>query len=132
MSCVHKWFDIDISHTGAVPISDEAADNVVEYMLSETIYGKNNADNRLTNWTLRQDDNISPWRKVFFPSVKLMQMPYPYLKKYPFLLPAAWVQRAYDAILKQKIPIKQMLQGAGKSVDFAKEHEKYMKELGLK
>ena len=132
ISCAGRWFDVDVSNTGAEIIDNEAVDNIIEYMLSETIYGKCNADNRLMNWTVRQDDNISIWRKVFFPSVKLMKMPYPYLKKYPFLLPVAWIQRAYDAIFKQKIPIVQMLHGAKESVDFAEEHETYMRKLGLK
>lgn len=132
MNCVRYWFDIDISHTGAELLPNEAVENITEYMLSETIYGKRNADNRLINWTLRRDESISPWRKVFFPSIKLLKMPYPYLKKYPFLLPAAWIQRGYDAVFKQKIPVSQMIKGAKESVDYAKEHEEYMKKLGLK
>ncbi|MDO5399291.1 MAG: nucleotidyltransferase family protein [bacterium] len=132
MSCVEYWFDIDISDKGAEKLNEDKIQAVTEYMLSETVYGKRNADNRLTNWTLREDDEISPWRKVFFPSLKLMKMPYPYLKKYPFLLPAAWVQRGFDAVVKQKIPIKQMITGVKKSVDYAREHEEYIKKLGLK
>lgn len=132
MSCVRYWFGVDVSAAGAEIVSDSSVEAVTDYMLSETIYGKRNGDNRLMNWTLRDDDEISPWRKIFFPSVKLMKMPYPYLKKYPFLLPAAWVQRGYDAIVKQKIPIGQMVRGAKKSVDFSREHDEYLKRLGLK
>ena len=100
-------------------------------MLSETIYGKRSPDNRLTHWTLRKDD-ISPWRKIFFPSVKIMKMPYPYLKKYPFLLPIAWIQRAFNAIVTQKIPVSNMIKGMKESVNYANEHDKLMNELDLK
>ncbi len=131
INCVNYWFDVNVSNTGAEKIKDENIEAITDYMLSETIYGKRSPDNRLTHWTLRKDD-ISPWRKIFFPSVKIMKMPYPYLKKYPLLLPIAWIQRAFNAIVTQKIPVSNMIKGMKESVDYANEHDKLMNELGLK
>lgn len=132
MNCVRKWFDVDISETGAAIIDNDQVDNVVEYMLSDTVFGIRCGNNRLINWTLRQDDNISPVRKIFFPSLKLMSAPYPYLKKYPWLLPIAWLQRGFNAIITQKIPVKSLVNGIDESIEYSKKHEIYMKQLGLK
>ena len=35
------------------------------------------------------------WRRLFFPPAAELRERYPYLKKHPYLLPAAWVQRAF-------------------------------------
>lgn len=131
INAAHYYFDADMENTGAEHFDEDKIDACAEYMLSETVFGKRCQDNRLLNWAVRNDD-IPVWRKLFFPSLRLMKTPYPYLKKYPFLLPAAWVQRAYNAVVTQKISVKNMIKGVGTSIEYGKENEDRLKKLGLK
>ena len=55
-----------------------------------------------------EDVSIGGLMKILFPTVKLLDYRYKYLKNFPFLLPVAWIHRILSAIFKHKYSIKQM------------------------
>lgn len=86
-----------------IPPEFEAAPDYGQPILKDVlcggIYGSANT-NRQHSATLtlnavksaKTDTKFSVWQSVF-PPKEVMQNKYPYVKKHPFLLPAAWVQR---------------------------------------
>lgn len=127
IGAVGKWFDVDIS---GIEIKEMDTEKFLEYSLRYGIYGKD--DNALARQVSKhEDDNISSFRKVFFPTAKLMDYKYTYLKKYPFLLPVAWVHRFISAVFKRKYSVGKMTGEMKEAFQFSKERRTWLGELGL-
>jgi hypothetical protein len=78
---------------------------MAEYILSSGVYGtrqhsiisaiSSSVDKKLPIWVARQMYSL----KLFFPSISVMQVQYPFLVKVPKLLPACWVLRGSRYLL---------------------------------
>lgn len=124
---VGTWFDVDIS---GIEIEEKDTEKFLEYSLAHGIFGKH--DNALAiQASKHEDDSIGSFRKIFFPTAKLLDYRYTYLKKYPFLLPAAWVHRFFSAIFKRKYSVQRMTGEVKEAVQFSKERRDRLEELGL-
>ncbi len=103
----------------------------VEYFLANGIYGKR--DNVLITQVAKpDDDSITGYRKILFPSVKILRDRYSYLKKFPILLPIAWIHRLMRAIFKRKYSFFSMVKGLNSANNFSKERLDKLKKLGIK
>lgn len=101
----NKYFGLDISVIkAAAPSFDENmnVDSLIDDLLDGGIYGSNSTD-RIHSGLLtlnkynssRNDEKIS----TLFPTLDRMKKKYPFLNKYPIMLPIAWIMRlaAYTA-----------------------------------
>ena len=95
-----------------VPTDFEAGPDYGKPMLKDIlcggIFGSSDAD-RLHSATVtlnavkaKKTDTKSSVLQSIFPSKKEMQNKFPYVKKYPILLPAAWIQRIFNYAKRSK------------------------------
>ena len=79
-----------------------------------------------------EDDSISGLRKILFSTVKMLDYRYKYLKKFPFLLPVAWIHRIFSTVFKWKYSFIQMTRDLKEAVKFSGERKKWISKLELK
>ncbi len=102
----------------------------LEYMLSYGVFGK--TGNTLTKQVARREgDEVSTFRRIFFPPKKMIWHKYQYLKKAPYLLPLAWVHRFITGVFVRKRSVKGMINDFGDSINYGREREEWLIELGL-
>lgn len=102
----------------------------VEYTLTSGIFGEK-LKNVMISQVTKVEDNVGIIRKLFFPTVKMMEFRYTYLKKFPWLLPFAWVHRIFRARSHHGYTFGQMLSGLNDSIKISKEHETWVNGLNL-
>jgi hypothetical protein len=91
-------------------------DDLFEYMVESGIYGKteNGIWGQLAKETSKSESNSKI--RFYFPSINFMQEKYTWLKKYPFLLPVAWVIRGVTGISnKEAMEHKNSIEKADKT-----------------
>ena len=112
-------------------MEEELTEAFVEYSLENGVFGKN--DNALAVQAAKpEDDSISGFRKIFFPSVKSLKHRYKYLNTMPFLLPVTWVHRFLSALFRWKYSIKDMAKGLKEADEFSRHRMNRLDELNLK
>lgn len=74
---------------------------------------------------------IRVWMSKIFPEYIFMKHQYPYLKKCPFLLPVAWVQRIFRTIFKKRGQAGKVLSGSTANMSEAQEMRKLFAQMGL-
>ena len=127
MDTMNKWFDID---TSGINYEEKDCDKFIEYALLNGIFGKQ-GNTLVAQITKHEDDNIYGLRKIFFPGIKILEHKYTYLKKFPVLLPIAWIHRLINGIVKWKYSIGQMSGDVKGAMEYSKERLKWLEELGL-
>lgn len=127
INTVKKWFDVDIE---GIDVEEKNCDRFVEYMLLNGVFGKNN-NTVVSQVAKHEDDSIGGLRKILFPTVKMLDYRYKYLKKAPILLPVAWIHRIFSALFRLKYSFRQMAGDMKEAVEFSDERNKWLKELGL-
>ena len=129
LNVVIKWYKLDLKIVYK-DIEQQKLELFIEYSLSNGIFGKN--DNILISQVTKNEDNhISRYRKIFFPSVKILKHRYKYLSKYPFLLPIAWINRFFRAVFKWKYSVKDMIHDFKTTKEYSSEREEYLKKMDL-
>lgn len=92
--------------------ADESTDMIAEYVLSSGVFGTTSRleVNLLTKEKLKNDggtSKLSYYIKSIFPPYRVMVGQYgSWLKKYPFLLPAAWIKINFDRLRYRRGNIK--------------------------
>lgn len=95
-------FEMNMRKLAYVWLCNEDCDSfygdLFDYMVDSGIYGKseNGIWSQLAKETTDNQENAK-W-KFYFPSINFMNEKYPWLKKAPYLLPAAWVIRGVTGI----------------------------------
>ncbi len=80
--------------------------NVLEYMLYSGIYGKD--ENGIWNQFYKEGQKNNAGSKIriklwyFFPPVYYIKDYYPWVEKYPFFLPLAWVIRGFNGVIGKR------------------------------
>ena len=104
---------------------------LLEDALSDGIYGAEDADRvHSSNLTLdavaasKQGRGKRGWLRSLFPGMGYMQGRYAYLRKLPWLLPAAWVQRLGEYLLREKA-------NPGRSLQIGRERIELMRQYDL-
>lgn len=127
MAVMKQFWDIELD----MDIPERDVDALFDYMLLYGIYGKH--DNSVVSQLIkRKNEDESFARKLFFPSVYVLENRYKYLKKYPFLLPVAWVHRFFSGIFRLKYSVKQMINDTGDASKFVEERRKWLNKLDLR
>lgn len=127
MAVMKQFWDIELD----MKIPQKDVDALFDYMLLYGIYGKH--DNSVVSQLIkRKNEDESFVRKLFFPSVYVLENRYKYLKKYPFLLPIAWVHRFFSGIFRLKYSVKQMINDTGDASKFVEERRKWLNKLDLR
>lgn len=127
MAVMKQFWDIELD----MDIPEKDVDALFDYMLLYGIYGKH--DNSVVSQLIkRKNEDESFVRKLFFPSAHVLENRYKYLKKYPFLLPVAWVHRFFSGIFRLKYSVKQMINDTGDASKFVEERRKWLNKLDLR
>lgn len=74
---------------------------------------------------------IKVWMEAIFLPYDGMKMQYPYLEKYPFLLPAAWIQRIFRTCFCRKGRAGEVLSGMKVEGGEVRERQALFEKLGL-
>ena len=127
LNSVSQYFDVDLKE---IKFDELSSEKFVEYMLFNGIFGKN--DNVLIRQVaLDENANKQKWNRLLFPSAKSLENRYKYLRKFPFLLPVAWIQRIIYGRFNKHVSFSQMFKSASEAFDFSDERIRKLKELGL-
>lgn len=133
INAAKEIYSVEIDDFDYSNISKEKTYKFVEYMLSYGIFGNQHNDNVLAKQvTYREGQNTSAFRRIFFPPKEMIWHKYRYLKKYPFLLPFAWVHRFFTAVFVKKYKVTTMVKNVNESLEYSKEHDKLLEDLDLK
>lgn len=109
--------------------STELLEKLGEFICSSGIFG--NHEN-VSAMAIEDGSKIKTIVKVCFPSYKDMTTMFLWLKKYPFLLPIAWLIRAFRSLTKRKNNVKVQLNVIKNGdVEKNKEIKAFYKECGL-
>jgi len=127
VNTIDSWFDIDVSK---IETEKKECGKFLEYSLEYGIFGINN-NSMVVKVARYEDDSIGSIRKIFFPTVKLLDNRYTYLKKWPFLLPIAWVHRIFYALFTHKYSAKQVIGEIKGATEFFDRRIDWLSELGL-
>lgn len=124
MTAVDEIFGVPIEH------EDYDIKQFIDTLLVGGVFGEA-AKNVMARQTSRQVGNVGMIRRVFFPTCEMLKTSYPYLKKHRWLLPFAWVHRIFRARIHRGFKFKKMITDLGEGVQYAKKHDKRMKELEI-
>ncbi len=127
INAINKWYDVDVS---GIYVEEKDCDLFMEYTMLNGIFGKQ-GNTLVSQAAKHEDDSIKGIRKILFPTVKMLDYRYKYLKKMPFLLPVAWIQRIFSAMFRWKYSLKTMAGDMKEAVEFSEERVKWLKKLGL-
>lgn len=126
-ACVGKYYNLTVQYDISLN-----TDRFLEYMLCYGVFGKTENNNALLYHVAKDRMDISPLRKIFFPPAGLISNKYQFLKKYPFLVPFAWVHRVFEAKRRWGYSIPDMFKSLRGAFAYSAEREKWREELGLK
>ena len=127
LNAVHIWYGVDLSE---VNFEKKETDKFIEYFLLNGIFGRH--DNvLLRQFSLDERENSKGLKRLFFPPAKTLQNRYKYLRKYPFLLPIAWIQRIIYGKVGKKINFSRMFKDVRGAARYSDERIQWMKELDL-
>ena len=127
MSAVEDYYGVKPS---GLEYEHRGSETFVEYMLTNGIFGKH--DNvLLRQFSLDENEDTHGLIRLLFPPVSNLENRYKYLKKMPFLLPIAWIQRIFYGRFGKKVRFTQMLKDVRGASEFSEERIKWLKKLDL-
>ena len=135
LKSINKWFNIDIPYE-PIGINDSLMNSFFEFTFSAGTYGYEGRclgeeNIRKVQMFDRGNSKIGAIKSVFFPDADKIKNRYVYLKKYPFLLPFAWIDRLIrnrgQIIFKLK-ESKDILDADNRDIE---EKVKFYHEIGL-
>ncbi len=97
MTATAKWFGLALPEE-ILPAEDAICEELFQYTMEAGVFGFNNR--KLSREQIRKgaeagNGKKNAWRKILFPRVEEIAKRYTYLKKAPFLLPIAWIDRVF-------------------------------------
>lgn len=127
----HLGLDVTVPDFWQTDVDERA---MLEDLLASGIYGgadmeRKHSSNITLNAVVRQKQGKDTGGGVFkslFPGVDALEGRYPYLKKYPFLLPAAWISRIFGFLLRRG-----GTERAAKTVQLGNERIELLKQYGI-
>ncbi len=132
LTAAEHWYGVNLNST--IKRTDlKLTEKFIEYLLCYGVFGRSAEGNVLAIQVVkREGNNVSAFRRIFFPPRKMIWQKYQYLKKSPLLLPVAWIHRFITAVFVNKYSIKSMLKGIDDSISFGNDRDKWLDELDLK
>ena len=130
ISACSKWFQIDLPFE----INDVNSDSLVflkEYTFGADLFGKTR-DKSIIH--LRNDEagsKGSVLKDTLFPSAKKIEERYKFIKGREYLLPLAWVARAFVNLKEIPQKLKYMKNVSDADMDSVSEYNNFISEIGL-
>lgn len=134
----NDWFGTEIPWTEEP--EEELREMMEEYILSGGVFGhqkRSISDVYIRKAITEKNEGNSRKQKIrvmfryFFPNRKQMERFLPQVKKYPFLLPAAWMIRWYQGFFLRKKHSIQVIKGIEAGNSEAEKEYRMLKRLGL-
>ena len=135
MRCIGMKTDIMAGHRR---LPDELVDE-----LTEDLFKGGSARDKEARWQIMGameayftgEEKVSKTKlgkkiRMAFPSAKAMPKVYSYARKYPILLPVAWIHRDFKFLLK-KIVHKNDFYGVGEKIEVGERRLSLLEEFGL-
>ncbi len=126
MSTMSDYFNIKIKNIDA----KKNTELFMEYTLLNGIFGKH-GNVLYRQMALDERQNSHGIERLLFPPVSTLKKRYKYLRKFPFLLPVAWIHRVIYAKFVKKLSIKKMASGIVDATRFSDERMSWLKKLDL-
>lgn len=98
-----KWFGTEIKVEN---VDEHMLEKMEEYIIKNGTYGTRE---NIAAISITEAGRIKFLLKAFFPNLKNMQSMFPWLKKYPILLPFAWCVRGVRSVLFRRNNIRTQL-----------------------
>ncbi|MBQ4515399.1 MAG: nucleotidyltransferase family protein [Clostridia bacterium] len=98
MQCIKNWFKLELPFEVS-NVEDEVLQDFELYTMEAGVfgfYGRNSGETLVRKMNMTEKKGISrikALKKVLFPNARMIKTRYTYLKKHPYLLPVAWVDR---------------------------------------
>ncbi len=127
LNALVEWFELDLSFVDFKAIN---TDLFMEYTLLNGIFGKH-GNVLLRQMSLDERENSHGLGRLLFPPVSTLKDRYKYLRKFPLLLPIAWIQRVLFGVFVKKVSVKQMIRDVDEATAFSDERIKWLSDLGL-
>ncbi len=96
LSAVESWFAVPC-RAEFQRLNSQILENFAQFTLEAGIFGHHGRDNAMAVLKSSEGSRFRMLLKRIFPSAKSLENRFPYLKTKPWLLPAAWVQRAWQS-----------------------------------
>lgn len=134
-----KWFGVEIP--GAVRMPEGLYEQLLKYVFIGGTYGheEHTIGDMYARWGILEAAYGHPWLQrlhgyliCLFPGRDQMEAEFRGVKKYPFLLPVAWLKRWYRGLFLHRSQSFETLKKIGKSGKDAEEEYKMLKGLGIK
>ncbi|MGN1318900.1 MAG: nucleotidyltransferase family protein [Lachnospirales bacterium] len=104
----------------------------IEYLLCYGVFGRSTEGNVISEQVVRREgEDVSMFRRIFFPPRKMIQYKYQYVKKTPLLLPVAWIHRFISSVFIKGNSLIGMIRGIDESMRYGKDRDKRLKDLDL-
>lgn len=103
------WFGVEFKEK--VYLEESFLENITEYIINSGTFGKS-VENDMLNRYRREIENpkINTNFSMIFPSVDVLSNEFSYVKKYKFLYPIAWINRAFRLITtRRKITMNKII-----------------------
>lgn len=111
--------------------SNELLEKLGEFICSSGIFG--NRENVSAMIVNEGGGKIMTFIRSCFPNLKAMASMFPWLEKYPFLLPISWIIRIFRSLTKRKGTVKTQLKNIKDGdTQKGKELREFYEECGLK
>lgn len=108
---------------------EKLLDELSEYIIGNGIFGSYRNASALS---IEKVGRIQFLLKAFFPDIKGMQSIYPWLKKYPFLLPWGWILRGVRSFRYKRYNIRKQIDVyKNGDMKYGKELRKFYSRCGL-
>lgn len=128
MKTAERYFDLKLDFN-CPDIEPKMTEGLAEFMLSNGIYGAN--DNIFIYDVRRAEGKktkqLLNYLKRFFPPKEKLSTRYAYAKKYPVLLPIAWVHRLFKVIFIDKFSVKHGMKSMKNASDTATKQMELLK-----
>lgn len=132
ITAAEHWYGVEVS--ADIKRADlKLTETFIDFMLCSGVFGKSVDGNVLIKQVARREgDEVSMFRRIFFPPRKMMWHKYQYLKKTPLLLPVAWIHRFFTAVFVKKYSVGGMIKGIDESFDYGKTRKEWLDRLNIK
>ena len=128
------WFKVTTPELSIQP-ENSTFESMAECILSGGTFGRNYVTSILRKEYEKTENRKLAQLKAFIGKIFLnypeMVKSYPFLRKWPFLLPFAWVARGFTCIFKKRNKTLRILNGLMKNSDKAERYYEMMKKIGL-
>ena len=128
----HRY--LGLKRRGIITLDEFCFEDLMNHIFSSGVHGKRDSQKQFGNYFAygKHKEHVGViWFQCIFPSVKDLPMRYRYAKRYPVLLPIAWVHRIFRVIFHPMYDTNQKVYFFFHSPSIAKQKHQLLKGVGL-